>query len=379
MKKTKLFILLIIATMLLFVSCKEKPVENIKTTKDYLANKIIFTALNLENRPDSNLQMRYPKWGVALLFDENSNVVNIENWAIKDFVGKVNENKYEISFKAFEFYDDEISPYSFAYNLTIEAINSSRVKISGTVSHASAFIIDLSGEANLSDRAPEWIHNYSWNLMEGFIYEGDNLPFENGFGPIVNSQLGLEDVNFDAKATNETYTVNIKVKTDNSFTNGTIFSFKRSAANSYELNTFSSETMIQYLSDGRIIEETREENFVVARFDELPDWAKEYDLLMNEDGSLYLTLSEEGIYSSRANNAVINNGDGTFRYIEYLNLIESDDEGTSVCNRYKLYFDVKNTDDGIKADYWKVFVDKNGNETIIEEKTTINLYEGELV
>ena len=54
-------------------------------------------------------------------------------------------------------------------------------------------------------------------------------------------------------------------------------------------------------------------------------------------------------------------------------MTESDDEGTSVYNRYKLYFDVKNTNDGIKADYWKVSVDKNGNETVIEEKTTIDL------
>ena len=102
MKKTKLFILLIIATMLLLASCKEKPAENIKTTKDYLANKVIFTTLDSENLPGATITMAYEYWCVALIFDENSNIISTEEWEIADFTGKVNENKYEVSFKMLE-------------------------------------------------------------------------------------------------------------------------------------------------------------------------------------------------------------------------------------------------------------------------------------
>ena len=295
MKKTKLFILLIIATMLLLASCKEKPAENIKTTKDYLANKVIFTTLDSENLPGATITMAYEYWCVALVFDENSNIISTEEWEIADFTGKVNENKYEVSFKVFDVTDEGLSPFSLDYNLTIEAINSNRVKISGTVFRTHALALSLNGEASLSDRAPKWLRDYRWNMMQRYIYNGDQITLLGAYTGWGHSSAPSANINLNAKATDDTYTVDTISNPNGTFANGTTLTLKRSQSNDYELNAFSSETMIFFGADGSTTEQTIEKNYTVARFDDLPDWASEYDNLKNSDGSLHIALSEREI------------------------------------------------------------------------------------
>ena len=378
MKKTKLFIILIVATMMLFVSCKEKPepIEEIKTAKDYLANKFIFGLMNIKGISEGFPEDNY-HWSLSLIFDENVEAVGSNIWAIEDFENEEKEMKYSVKYNAVKI-DRELgepSGYVLSYDFDIDVVNSTLAKISGTISTFNRdkllCTIAIDGTSPISDVPKKWFSESTWNIS-GAILEGSTL-LDSYFATRSNCTIPItHEYVANGKYSSGVYSFLTATDSVNAKSQETINIYDPTA-NDYEFvyETIIASTRIDI--DGSVVISKQTTPTIGKRIDNLPLWANDYASLENDEMMIVLPLELDAIEEESLDCAIINNGDESFTYIVYESESNYDDQYRLVTTNYKTYYRVNKTAEGINANCRKVLVESIGKETQIGDSYSMAL------
>ena len=374
MKKTILFATLCIASMMLFVSCQEKPeIAEIKTAKSYLANHYIFGLLETESISEYLPEDFDDNFALSLAFDENGEAKSNSSWIVDSFEGAESEMKYSISYNLAKIENDEPTGLEYNVEVDIDVVNSTLANISGTLTWKEDELekkVSLKGGANISELPPRWLLDYRWNSKE--VMDGEEIidsiiaQYANTFCPA--------DYSVDVKMRNagNDFTAALTLDLASGGSSHEI-TFKKPTNNDYEITSVDTSTEYANSIEGNTSIKITKTPLLMTRIDDLPEWTKDYFSLLDMTNKDELAFDYNYIGNTDIQCAILNNGNGTFTYILYSTKYEWDENNILVQNVYKTYYEVENTESEIVANRKKVLLGKDGTETLIEDNAEVTL------